>query len=108
VNWTVEHWTNFGLFVGTILLTGLGQVDKWGDIMNAMTPASVGGFGLACLTFLKTMYTNRPRDPQVGERRTDPLNTVPVVERKTFTGTTVVPAVVENPGRPVDDQKPPE
>lgn len=69
--WTLEHWTNLGLFMGTILLTGLGQIQAWSDIPAALTPASVAGFGLAVLTFLKTMYTQKPREPY-GERRSDP------------------------------------
>lgn len=62
MNWTAQHWINLGMFVGTLLLTGLGTVSTWHDIPRAISPATVSGFGLAVLTFLKTMYTPPPRE----------------------------------------------
>ncbi len=104
-NWTADHWTNLALFVATLTLTGLGTVKTWDAIWASITPQSVSTFGLAITVFAKTMYTQKPRDPNVGERRSDPNPTVPVVEKKTLGGgTVVVPAVVENPGRPTEDQ----
>lgn len=107
MNWTLEHWTNLGMFVAVLLFTGLGTVTSWQDIPKYITPGAVSTFALAVLTFIKTMYTNKPRDPNVGERRSDPLNTVPVTEKRTIGGgTQVVPAVVETPGRPIDPNAP--
>ncbi len=106
-NWNSEHWTNLALFVASLALTGLGTVESWESIWKSITPQSVSAFGLSITVFLKVMYTQKPRDPYVGERRSDPLPTVPVVQKRTFGGgATIVPAVVENPGRPVDDQDP--
>lgn len=106
-NWNSDHWTNLGLFLSVLLLTGLGTVTTWDQIPARITPAAVSSFGLAVATFLKTMYTNKPRDPQFGTRSTDPNATVPVVEKRSLGGgTTLVPAVVETPGRPVDPNPP--
>lgn len=109
MNWQLEHWTNLGMFVAVLLFTGLGTVTSWDAIPTYITPGSVSTFALAVLTFIKTMYTAKPRDPNIGERRSDPNRTVPVVGVTTTSGKTViVPAAVENPGRPIDDQKPPD
>lgn len=108
-HWNSDHWTNLGLFMAVLLLTGLGTVETWEAIPAKITPAAVSTFGLAVATFLKTMYTPKPRDPNVGERRSDPLPTVPVTEKRSLGGgTTVVPAVVETPGRPLDPDAPPK
>ena len=102
MNWTLEHWLNLGLFVATLLLTGLGQVAKWEDVTHAITPLGVSSFGLAVLTFIRTMYTQKPRDPSVGTRRSDPLPTAPVV---TVDGQ-AEPIPPVTPGRPLDPDKP--
>lgn len=107
MNWNSDHWTNLGLFVSVLLLTGLGTVETWQVIPERITPPAVASFGLAVATFLKTMYTAKPRDTQFGTRSTDPNSTVAVVEKKNLGGvTTVVPTVVPNPGRPVDPDAP--
>lgn len=107
MNWQLEHWTNLGLFMAVLLFTGLGTVETWEAIPRYITPAAVSTFALAVLTFVKTMYTQKPRDPNVGERRTDPNATVSVVEKRSLGGgTTIVPVAVPNPGRPVDPDAP--
>ena len=105
-NWTIDHWINFGLFVATGIVAGMAGAETWNQLPNLITPKSTSTFLLGVLTFLRTMYTNKPRDPMVGERRSDPNPTIPVVETTKLSGGKVVPAVVESPGRPVEDQKP--
>jgi hypothetical protein len=98
MNWTTEHYINLGLFVLTLLLTGLAQVQDWDHVTSAITPVSVSGFGLGVLTFIKTMYTAKPRDPNVGTRRSDPMPTAPIVN----VGGHQEPVPPVTPGRPVD------
>lgn len=105
-NWTLEHWMNLGLFVATLAFTGLGTVETWDQVPLRIGPPAVATFALSVLTFVRTMYTQKPRDPNVGERRSDPNPTIPVVENHTRAGKTITPAVVENPGRPLEDQPP--
>ncbi len=102
MNWTLEHWLNLGLFVATLLLTGLGQITTWHSIPSAITPLSVSAFGLSVLTFIRTMYTAKPRDPKVGTRATDPMPTAPLVN----VGGQAEPIPPVNPGRPVDPNAP--
>lgn len=68
--WTKDHWINLLLFVASLLFTGLGQITSWEEIPRSITPVSVSGFAMAVLTFLRTMYTQKPRQP-FGERRGD-------------------------------------
>jgi len=73
MNWTLEHWTNLGMFIATLAFTGLATVDTWQQVPLSMSPSAVSSFALAVLTFIKTMYTQKPRDPiEARERRTDP------------------------------------
>ena len=104
MNWTSEHYINLAMFVLTLLMTGLGQISSWNNIPAAITPISVSAFGLSVLTFLRTMYTAKPRDPSIGTRRSDPLNTQPVVN----VGGHAEPVPPVTPGRPVDPDAPKE
>ncbi len=101
-NWTLDHWINLGLFVASTLLVGLSSLASWHDVWAALTPGNVGGFGLGLVAFFRTMYTNKPRDPNVGERRSDPNPTAPVVQ---VGPNTVVPVPPVTAGRPVDPTK---
>lgn len=102
MHWTVDHWLNLGLFVAATLLVGLGSVKDWHSIMDSITPANVSGFGLAVLTFIRTMYTAKPRDPEVGTRRSDPEDTAPLVQVSPGVVRPVPPVTA---GRPTEPQK---
>jgi hypothetical protein len=89
------------MFMAVLLFTGLGTVPTWHEIPAHITTVNVSAFALSIITFLKTMYTAKPRDPNVGTRRTDPNPTAPIVS--VGGEPTAVPPV--NPGRPVDPEK---
>jgi hypothetical protein len=99
-NWTAQHWLNFGIFLlGTVISTlGITASTPWADLPKLLTPLTTLGLGISLLGFLLQTATNKPRDPTLGTRSTDPADTERVVQ----VGQKVVPVPPINPGRPVD------
>ena len=102
MHWTADHYLNLGLFIASTLLVGLGSVADWHHVFSGITPANVSGFGLGILTFIRTMYTAKPRDPNIGTRSTDPAPTAPLI----VTPTKVIPVPPVTPGRPTEPENP--
>jgi hypothetical protein len=70
--WTLSgQYLNFGIFILGMLMTGLGGLQSWDALPHAITPAGVSGFVIACLGYLRSINTERPRD-SFQERRNDP------------------------------------
>jgi hypothetical protein len=100
--WSFDHWMNFGIFLlGAVTAIGITAGTHWGDVPNLFTPATVIGFLISIMGFLRASVTNAARDPKMGTRASDPEPTAPL-ER---VGNTVVPVPPVNPGRPVDPEK---
>lgn len=101
--WSFDHWMNFGIFIGgAVTAIGITASTHWGDVPALFTPATVIGFAISVMGFLRASVTDKARDPTLGSRSTDPAPT----ERVVTVGSTVVPVPPVTPGRPVDPDAP--
>ena len=77
--WTFDHWLNFGIFIlGAVTAVGITASTRWYDVPNLFTPATVIGFLISVMGFLRASQTNAARDPEFGTRKSDPNPTVQV------------------------------
>ena len=104
-NWTATHWLNLGIFLfgGMISTFGITSSTSWAMLPHLFTPLATIGYLVSLLGFLLQTATNRPRDPNVGQRRSDPNPTAPLEQ--------IAPGVVQpvppvTPGRPLDPEAP--
>ncbi len=99
--WTFDHWMNFGIFVGgAVTAVGITASTQWTQVPDLFTPATVIGFLISVMGFLRASVTDKARNPEMGTRATDPAPTERVVQ--VGSKTVAVPPVT--PGRPVDPE----
>lgn len=104
-NWTATHWLNLGIFLfgGMVSTFGITAATSWSMLPHLFTPLTTIGYLVSLLGFLLQTATNRPRDPKVGERRSDPAPTAPLVE---VAPGTIAPVPPVTAGRPTEPEKP--
>lgn len=104
-HWTFDHWMNFGIFLGgAVTAVGITASTHWGDVPALFTPATVIGFLISVMGFLRASVTTAARDPNLGTRSTDPSPT----ERVVRVGGQNVPVPPVTPGRPLDPDAAPK
>lgn len=101
--WTFDHWMNFGIFIlGAVTAVGITATTRWWDVPSLFTPATVIGFAISVMGFLRASVTDKARDPALGSRSTDPNPT----ERVVKVGQVDVGVPPVTPGRPLDPDAP--